>query len=165
MKFTKEEVIGVAFAKLKPKREEVFADIGAGSGRVTEFFLPYVRKAYSVEMNEEVCEKLKEKFEGIENVEVLNMDGSDFFREYDCDVAFIGGTKNLEEMLEICNAERFVISAARMEVALKAKEVLRKRGMFREIVIVNVAKSYELAGGTAFKNVNPVFLVVGCSTA
>ncbi|ADC66397.1 ribosomal RNA adenine methylase transferase [Ferroglobus placidus DSM 10642] len=164
MKFTKEEVIGVAFSKLKPKSDEVFADVGAGSGAVTEFFSPYVRKVYAVEIDEAACEGLRKRFKGNEKVEVLNMNGKDFFENYECDKAFIGGTKNLEEMIEVCNAKKVVISAARVEVAVKALKCLKKKEAFEEVVIVNISKSYELAGGTAFKNLNPVFLVVGCFT-
>jgi len=32
MKATKPEIIGVLFAKLKPKKSDIFADIGCGSG-------------------------------------------------------------------------------------------------------------------------------------
>ncbi len=164
MKFTKDEVIGVAFSKLKPKGDEIFADVGAGSGAVTEFFYPYVRKVYAVEIDKNICENLREKFKGNGKVEVLNIDGKEFFESYECDIAFIGGTKSLEEMIKVCNAKKVVISAARVEVAVKALECLKKKKAFEEMVIVNISKSYDLAGGTAFKNLNPVFLVVGCFT-
>ncbi len=164
MKFTKEEVIGVAFSKLRPKRGDVFADVGCGSGAVAEFFSPYVKKVYAVDVDEEAFKSSKERLANFDNVEVLKMHGKDFLESFEYDIAFIGGTKDLEDMLKVCSARRFVISAARMEVVLLAKKVLEELGKFEEVVIVNVSRSYDLAGGTAFRNINPVFLVVGCST-
>jgi len=38
---------------------------------------------------------------------------------------------------------------------------MKNMEIFKEMLIVNVSKSYELAGGTAFKNLNPVFIIIG----
>ncbi|AAB90506.1 MULTISPECIES: methyltransferase domain-containing protein [Archaeoglobus] len=158
-KFTKEEVIGVVFSKLRPSPNDVFADIGCGSGAVTEFFAPYVRKAYAIDI--EISDEARERLKRFDNVVLLEMDGKEFLKKYSPDVVFIGGTKGVEEMLEICNARRVVVNAARIEVALSAARKMREKGIFREIVLVNAAKSYELAGGLAFRSLNPVFVVFG----
>jgi cobalt-precorrin-6B (C15)-methyltransferase len=34
-------------------------------------------------------------------------------------------------------------------------------GIFNEAVHVQISKSYELAGGIAFKPINPVYIIVG----
>lgn len=165
MKTTKQEVIGVLFAKLKPGREEVFADIGCGSGGVAEFFAPYVKKVFAVDIDEKAVEEAKKRLERF-NSEVLRMDGVDFLKKYDYDIVFIGGTKKIEEMLEIAckKAKRIAVNAARIEIALKAFEKMKSLKFECEILALGIWKSYELAGGTAFKPLNPVFMVVGCSS-
>lgn len=159
-KFTKDEVVGVVFSKLNPEREWTFADIGSGSGRVAEFFSKYVRKVYAVERDSMLISKLHNKFKGT-NIEVVSEDGYDFLLSNNPDCVFFGGTFGILEMLEVCSARRVAINCARMDVALSVAEKMRDLGIFREIVAVNISRSYELAGGIAFKALNPVFVVVG----
>lgn len=159
-KFTKDEIIGVVFSKLRPEIDWVVADIGSGSGRVAEFMSGYVREVYAVEMNSELSKNLERRFAG-SNVKVVNAHGYEFLRENEVDGVFFGGTKDIERMLEVCRAERVVVNCARMDVAVKVVEKMKELGIFREIVMVNVAMGYELAGGIAFRAHNPVFVVVG----
>lgn len=160
-KYTKNEVIGVVFSKLKPDKSKVFADIGCGSGAVTEFFAPYVAKAYAVDSGVEAIKQAQERLREFENVEVICSDGREFLESHKVDLVFFGGTKGIETMLEVCRVERVVVNAARIDVAVKVAEKMKELGIFEEIVVVNVAKSYELAGGLAFKPLNPVFVVCG----
>lgn len=159
-KFTKDEIIGIAFSKIRPESDWVFADIGSGTGRVADFFSRYVKRVFAVEIEREVATRLEEKFRGT-NVEVVNAHGYDFLMDNEVDAVFFGGTKDIERMIEVCKAKKMVVSCARADVALKSAEKLREKGMFEEVVIANISKSYELAGGIAFKSYNPVFLVVG----
>jgi len=67
-------------------------------------------------------------------------------------------------MLELAfenEVRKLCVSAARVEVAIKAKNVMENAGVFEEIVALNVWRSYTLSGYTAFKPLNPVFLVFG----
>ncbi|WP_048092802.1 rRNA adenine N-6-methyltransferase family protein [Geoglobus acetivorans] len=159
-KFTKDEVIGIVFSKLMPGRSWVFADIGSGTGRVAEFFSRYVHKVYAVEVDGELVSRLEEKFRGT-NVEVIYSDGYDFLKEHEVDGVFFGGTRDIERMIDVCRANRIAVNCARMDVALRVAEKLKEKGMFEEIVLASISKSYELAGGMAFKSYNPVFVVVG----
>ncbi len=115
-KYTKEEVIGVVFSKLRPSPEDVFADIGCGSGAVAEFFAPYVKKVYAVDLK--ISEDVKKRLERLENVVVAEMDGREFLKKHQPDLVFIGGTRGVEEMLDLCCARRIAVNAARIEVAL-----------------------------------------------
>jgi len=159
-KRTKDEVIGIAFSKLSPDGDDVFADIGCHSCKVSGFFSRYVRKVYAVDVDvSHVCEEYLR-----ENVEVVKAHGLEFLREKgeEVDVVFFGGTRDLSEMIAVAiekGVKKMCVSAARIEVALKAKKAMGDA--FREIVAVNVWRSYELAGLTAFKPINPVFLVFG----
>jgi precorrin-6B methylase 2 len=159
MKATKDEVIGVLFAKLKPKKDEIFADVGCGSCAVSNFFADYVSKVYAVDIDEKAVRNAKVK----ENVELLHMHGLEFLRNYDYDVVFFGGTRDIEEMLRVASkkARAFAVNLARIEIACRVIRTMKELGVFKEALIVNVSKSYELAGLTAFKPINPVFVVVG----
>ncbi len=164
-KTTKPEIIGILFAKLKPKKDEVFVDIGCGSGSVSEFFAPFVKKVYAVDNDEEIICNAQKRLSEYENVELVFSDGYDFLKNLNLrdnyDIVFFGGTKNIEKMLGVCKAKKIAVNAARIEVAVKVVEEMKSLGIFKEVLIVNISKSYELAGGTAFKNLNPVFVVVG----
>ena len=159
MKATKLEIIGILFAKLMPKREEIFADIGCGSCAVSNFFANYVSKVYAVDIDENVIRNAEVK----ENVELLHMHGLEFLRDYDYDIVFFGGTKDIEEMLKVASgkARKIAVNLARIEMACKVIKVMKELGIFKEALIVNISKSYELAGLTAFKPINPIFIVVG----
>ena len=157
MKETKDEVIGVVFSKLRPKRNEVFADIGCGTGKVANFFSDYVSKVYAVDLDDSILGQLKD------NVEFIRMHGIDFLKDYDYDVVFFGGTKDIDRMIPIAvkKARRVAINLARVELACKVVEILKDLNALKEVLIVNVFRGYELAGMTAFKPINPVFVIVG----
>ncbi|MCS7130355.1 MAG: methyltransferase domain-containing protein [Archaeoglobaceae archaeon] len=165
MKVTKPEVIGVLFVKLKPSKEQIFADVGCGSGSVAEFFANFVKKVYAVDVEEKALEEAKRRLQGL-NCEILNMNGTDFLQKYEYDIVFFGGTKKIEEMLEIAckKAKKIAVNAARIEVAIKAMEKMKNFGWQCELLALNVWHGYDLAGGTAFKPLNPVFMVIGCSS-
>ncbi len=161
-KRTKDEVIGVAFAKLRPQRDDVFADIGCHSCKVSGFFSDYVRIVYAVDIDtENIC---KDFLRNKKNIVVLRAHGLEFLKERgdEVDIVFFGGTRDIEEMIAMAaekGVKKMCVSAARIEVAINAKRAMGK--LFREIVAVNVWRSYELSGLTAFKPINPVFLVFG----
>ncbi len=163
MKATKEEIIGVVFSKFKPKRTEIFADIGCGSGAVSEFFSPYVKRVYSVDSDPSAVEESRSRLRKCDNVVVMEMDGLDFLKRYQYDLVFFGGTRGIEECLEIAaeKAKKIVVNAARIEVAVKVINKMKELGVFREAIVVNIMKSYKLAGLTAFKSLNPVFVIYG----
>ncbi|MEM0350502.1 MAG: ATP-binding cassette domain-containing protein, partial [Archaeoglobaceae archaeon] len=160
-KRTKDEVIGIIFSKLSPEGDEIFADIGCGTGSVSAFFARFVKKVYAIEESTEAFEIAKERLKDFKNVEVLRMNGLEFLTTHDCDLAFFGGTKNIERMLEVCKARRIVVNAARIEVAMNVMNKMKELGIFKEMMIVNISKSYELANATAFRSENPVFIIFG----
>lgn len=160
-KRTKDEVIGIVFSKLKPDANSVFADIGCGTGAVSEFFARFVKKVYAIECDDDTFEAAKERLKKYENVEVIKADGFEFLKDRELDIVFFGGTKEIEKMLEVCKAKRIVVNAARIEVATEVMKKMKELGIFKEMIIANVSRSYELAGLTAFKNENPVFIIFG----
>jgi precorrin-6B methylase 2 len=77
--------------------------------------------------------------------------------------AFIGGTKNFRRTIDflVPHCRRFVLNAARLEVTADAIGYMKKIGIFKEALLVNIAKGHELENLTAFTPYNPVFMVVG----
>ncbi len=164
-KVTKNEVIGVLFSKLQPEGNDIFADVGCGTGAVSQFFSPYTSKVYAVDEDYEAVKRTEKRLKDnkIENVEVVHSDGLDLLKNCDYDLVFFGGTKQIGDMLEVAakNVRKMVVNLARIEIAVEVIRKMEELNIFKEALTVNVARSYDLAGGTAFKSVNPIFMVVG----
>ena len=162
---TQPEIIAVALSKLALKPSDVFADIGCGSGSVSIQAAPCVKKVYAIDVRDEAVRaasgNLKEC--GITNAEVLNGDAAELLSNTKIDCAFIGGSRNLEEVLGLMaeNVPRFVISAVRLEIVNKAMDFLKQNNKFRELLQIHISRGSDLAGGTMLKPENPVFIIVG----
>ena len=48
-----------------------------------------------------------------------------------------------------------------MDTAVRVTAKMKDLGVFKEILLINVSKGYDLAGGVAFKPYNPIFIVTG----
>jgi precorrin-6B methylase 2 len=53
------------------------------------------------------------------------------------------------------------VSCVRIETLGQAVSAMRGLGIFREAILLQVARSRDLAGGTMFVPGNPVYLVIG----
>ncbi len=163
---TKDEIISIVMDKLSPSENETFADIGCGSGRVSLKASKLFGKVYSVDVREELVKKFRKKIEisGIENIEVIHSHGKEFLASAGkIDKIFFGGTKNIEDMLEIASrkSKAFAVNLARVDVTGRVIAKMRELNVYRESLIVNISRGYELAGGIAFRSLNPVFIVIG----
>lgn len=159
------EIIAVALSKLELKQSDVFADIGCGSGSVSISAAALVSQVYAIDNRDEAVDAAEDniKEQGIANIKVLKGEAADLLADLDMDCAFIGGSKNLEIVLGILmrKTRRFVVSAARIETAAAALDIMKKDDMFRELIQIQVSRGYELAGGTMLRPENPVFMLVG----
>ncbi len=162
---TQPEIIAVALSKLDLKPADVLADIGCGSGSVSIAAAPLVKHVYAIDNRDEAVRATNENIQErkINNISVLKGDAASVLKDIDFDCAFVGGSKNLEQVLPILikKGARFVVSAVRMETSALAIEILKKNNMFREIIQVQISRGRELGGGTMFKPENPVFLILG----
>ena len=162
---TQPEIIAVALSKLGLKQCDVFADIGCGSGSVSISASGLVRQVYAIDNRDEaICaaqDNIKEC--GITNIKVLKGEASQLLPGFDVDCAFVGGSRNLETVLDVLiqKNSRFVVSAVRVETVSKALEIMKQNNIFRELIQVQISRGHELAGGTIFRPENPVFLIVG----
>lgn len=163
---TQPEIIAIALSKLAIRSSDVFVDIGCGSGSVSIKASALAKSVIAIDNREDAIlsaiANIKEC--GINNISIIKGDAEKLLNEIDFDCAFIGGSKNIREVLDIlikkCNV-RFAISAVRIETISNALEIMQKNNVFRELLQIQLSRGNELAGGTMFKPENPVFLLIG----
>lgn len=164
---TQPEVIVVALSKLNIKPADVFLDIGCGSGSVSISAARLAKRVYAIDNREEAIRAAAGNIKecGLTNVQVLKGEASQLLADIEADCAFVGGSKNLEQILEILveKVPRFVVSAVRMETVFSALEIMKKNNAFKELLHIQLSRGNELAGGTMLKPENPVFLIAGGS--
>lgn len=162
---TQPEIIAAALSKLALKPTDVFADIGCGSGSVSIGAAPFVKQVYAIDNRDEAVRAATENIKecGINNVSVLKGDAASVLSDLDIDCAFLGGSKDMEQVLAVLikKVPRFVVSAVRIETASLALGLMKKNKRFRELLQIQLSRGYELLGGTMLKPENPVFLIVG----
>lgn len=165
---TKPEIIAITISKLNPLPGDVFCDIGCGTGAVSIAASKFADTIYAIDIRGEAIAEAEQNFAtaGIaDRVTLIHGEAAEAVRclpRLDC--AFVGGTKNVESVLqELCTrvGGRVVANAARIETAARIIGCMKSLGIFEEVVHVQVSKGYELAGETAFKPINPVYIVVG----
>lgn len=165
---TKPEIIAITISKLKPSSGDVFCDIGCGTGAVSIAASKFADTIYAIDIRDEAIKEAEQNFAaaGIsDRVTLIHSEASEAIADlprFDC--AFVGGTRNVESVLqELCTKVRgrVVANAARIETAARIIGCMKSLGIFEEVIHVQVSKGYELAGETAFKPINPVYIVVG----
>jgi cobalt-precorrin-6B (C15)-methyltransferase len=162
---TQPEIIAVALSKLELKPGDKFADIGCGSGSVSISAAVLVRKVYAIDNRDEAISATQDNIKefGITNIKVLKGEASEVLADLDIDCAFVGGSVNLETVLEILMKKnsKFVVSAVKIETVAEAVEIMKLNNIFMELIQIQISRGHSLAGGTMFKPENPVFLIVG----
>ncbi len=162
---TQPEIISVALSKLDLVPSDVFADIGCGSGSVSISAARRVKQVYAIDNREEAVHAASRniKENNITNVSVLKGEAALILADLDIDCAFLGGSKNIDNVLAILmeRVPRFVVSAVRMETAALALGAMKRNDKFKELLQIQISRGSELAGGTMLKPENPIFLIVG----
>ena len=168
---TREEVRSIITSKARIKGTERILDVGTGSGSVSIEFALLGCDVTAVEKDEEnfeIARKNIEKF-GLGNkiqlnfgeMEHINLSDTDSF-----DVAFFGGTDNLEKSVEnvfkhLKTGGRVIIAAVRLETVVEAIAVLKSRGINPEVLNICLNRGKDLGGKTALAPSYPVFLIYG----
>ncbi|RLG29210.1 cobalt-precorrin-6Y C(15)-methyltransferase [Methanosarcinales archaeon] len=168
---TKPEIIAITIAKLRLRPGDTFCDIGCGTGAVSIAASIFADTVYAIDIRDEAIGVAEQNFAaaGIsDKVTLVHREASEAIVDMDIpahiDCAFIGGTKNVESVLKGLCAKvrgRVVANAARIETTARIIGCMKSLGIFEEVIHVQVSKGYELAGETAFKPINPVYIVVG----
>ncbi len=168
---TKDEVRAVVLHKLRLPERGVLWDIGAGSGAVAceaACLAPHL-SVYAVEKIPErraLIEKNRRHL-GVANLRVIAGEAPEVLRELpDPHRVFIGGSGGrLSEILEVVYQRiqkgPLVLTLVLLEHLREALSFLKERGMFREMVSMQIARTRELSGGLHLRGENPVFIVVG----
>ena len=164
---TADEVLAIALGKLAPRPDEVFADIGCGSGKVSIAASALAREVYAIDRRPEAIAWAREQARaaGSQNIRFLEGEAPGALAGLPApDSAFIGGSGNLAAVIGALAARgtrRMVVSCVRLETLSTAISTMRDLGIFREALLVQVARTKDLAGGTMFVPANPVYLVIG----
>ncbi len=164
---TADEVLAVALQKLALRPGGIFADIGCGSGKVSIAAAPFAREVYAIDRRPESIAHAREQARaaGAENIIFLEGEAPGILDGRPApERAFIGGSRNISAVIAALAATgtgRMVVSCVRIETLGEAVSAMRRLGIFRESLLIQVARSRELAGGTMFVPGNPVYLVVG----
>lgn len=164
---TQDEVMAISIHKLGIKKGDVVADIGCGTGKVAMAMGGIADKVYAVDVRKEAVEasRVNVKAWGRTNVEVRQQNGLDFLKECDrLDGAFIGGTKQLHDMLTLLKDRvrgRIVVNTVLLRSMNQAVDTMVQLDMFKEAVQVQVCRSHDLAGSIMFRPIDPIFIVVG----
>ncbi len=167
---TKPEIIAITIAKLKLRPGDTFCDIGCGTGAVSIAASRFADTIYAIDIREEAIRVAEQNFAAagiLDKVTLVHGEAAEAIADLPAaciDCAFVGGTKNVESVLAGLCAKvrgRVVANAARIETAVRIIGCMKSLGIFEEVIHVQVSKGYELAGETAFKPANPVYIVVG----
>jgi len=161
---TQDENIYIAMGKLNIHENNIFLDIGCGSGAVSEAALRFTDKIYGIDSRPEAVAAAKSKVpSGI----FLNGETAELLPEIPkIDRCFIGGTRNIDEffpmLIKKANPGFVVVSdLARLGMASSVVKLMKKYGLFHELLQIQICRGYELSGDLALKPVNPIFMVIG----
>jgi len=163
---TQPEILALALSKLGIKNTDIFVDIGCGSGSVSIAAAGTAKHVIAIDNRDEavLAASTNIKEAGIKNIEVLKGNAEIFLPGIEFNSAFIGGSKNIENILGILikkKSVRFVVSAVRIETVFLAINIMKNNNVFKELLQIQLSRGKELAGGIMLKPENPVFLITG----
>jgi cobalt-precorrin-6B (C15)-methyltransferase len=168
---TQDEIMAVSLFKLGLRSSDTVLEIGSGTGKVSVAIAQIAAHVVSIDRRPEAVAWAGECAHnaGLQNIEFSCAEAPDFLlvdRIYDC--AFVGGTKNLAEILPLLVKKvrrTIVINAVLLTTLDEAVAIMQQQGIFKEVVQVQVARSHRIAGSIMFKPLDPVYIIVGGGSA
>jgi cobalt-precorrin-6B (C15)-methyltransferase len=163
---TKPEVRAVLARKLALGPDDHFVEVGSCTGAVT---IEAARRAGRVTALERKANRLETTRANLDanehgaEVRLVNAEAPERLPA-DGDVLFLGGSRNYERVLDEALAagyDRIVMNVSRLEVAGEAARAFRDRDVLDEVLCLQMATGYDLAGATSFDADNPVYMLVG----
>jgi cobalt-precorrin-6B (C15)-methyltransferase len=161
---TQAENIHIAMGKLGIREGDLFLDIGCGSGAVSLAASRFTDRIYGIDLRPEAVEASRSLVPGGtflegEACEILP-------RLAEIDRCFIGGTRRIDDFFPLLMERTkpgciVVADLARVGVASRVAALMKEAGIFQELLQICIFRGYDLAGDTALKPVNPIFMVVG----
>jgi len=168
---TQDEVMAVSLFKLGLCPTDTVLEIGCGTGKVSVAMARLVKKVSALDIRPEAVTVASEtaRQAGVSTIEFSCTDAVDFLKndmQFDC--AFLGGTKNLAEILPVLVKKvkrTIVINAVMVSTLERAVATLKDLGVFTEVVQVQVSRSSDIAGSIMFRPIDPVFIIVARGAA
>lgn len=168
---TQDEIMAVSLFKLDLCPTDTVLEIGCGTGKVSVAMAKLAKRIYAVDRRPESITVATEtaRQADISNIGFSCMDALDFLKKdqvFDC--AFLGGTKNLAEILPVLAKKvrrTIVINAVMVSTLERAVATLKDLGIFAEVVQVQVSRSYDIAGSIMFRPIDPVYIIVARGAA
>ncbi|MDB2249318.1 precorrin-6Y C5,15-methyltransferase (decarboxylating) subunit CbiT [Halorubrum ezzemoulense] len=163
---TKPEVRAVLARKLALGRDDHFVEVGSCTGAVTIEAARRAGRVTALERKSERLEATRANLDANEygaDVRLVNAEAPERLPD-DGDVVFLGGSRNYERVLDDAVAagyDRIVMNVSRLEVAGEAARAFRDRDLLDEVLCLQMATGYDLAGATSFDADNPVYMLVG----
>lgn len=168
---TQDEIMAVSLFRLGLLTTDTVLEIGCGTGKVSVALARTAKHVCSLDRRPEAVAYATEtaREAGVRNIEFFCTDAGDFLKGdqvFDC--AFLGGTKNLAEILPVLskNVKRtIVINAVMVSTLERAVATAKDLGIFVEAVQVQVSRSYDIAGSIMFRPIDPVFIIIARGAA
>ncbi|MCP1662395.1 MAG: methyltransferase domain-containing protein [Methanocalculus sp. MSAO_Arc1] len=167
---TQPEICAVAVDKLGVQKSDIAVDIGCGTGTVSIALAERAEHVYAIDIREEAIRVAQNAIltGGCSNITLVLGNATEFLEDLDedeiIDVAFIGGTQDLETVLLALVERRvrsIVVNAVLLETAVLAISTMKRLGIFSEAVHLQVSRAHDLNGKTIFKPINPIYIITG----
>ncbi len=160
---TKEEIRAISLYKLELNKNDIVVDVGCGTGAMSVDIAKRVKKVYAIDVNKKAIELTKKNIEkfNIKNCEVIHGNAKEILKNLNFNKAFIGGTKNIEEILKILvqnDTKIIVTNTIILENTLKILSFLEN---FYDCsaVLVNISYSKKITPGHMFLCRNPITII------
>ncbi|WP_457612719.1 precorrin-6Y C5,15-methyltransferase (decarboxylating) subunit CbiT [Methanocaldococcus sp.] len=161
---TKEEIRAVSIGKLNLNKDDVVIDIGCGSGGMTVEIAKRCKFVYAIDYLDEAIELTQQnlaKF-NIKNCHVIKGRAEDVLDKLEFNKAFIGGTKNIEKIIEILDKKKInhiVANTIVLENAVKIIKELENKGYNVDAVNVSISYAKKIPSGHMFLAKNPIIII------
>jgi len=161
---TQPENVHIAMGKLEIRPGMTFLDIGCGSGAVSLAASRFTDKVYGIDRRPEAVEISRARVPG---GTFLCGEADGLLAELpEVDRCFIGGTRGIDAffpalMEKVVPGSIIVADLARIGIASKVVGLMKREGIFEELLQIGISRGYELAGDIALRPINPIFMVVG----
>ncbi len=169
---TKDEIRAVTISRLKPPKEGVLWDIGAGSGSVSieAAMLSARLRIYAIEKDPVQVghiRKNRRRF-GAFNVKPVHNEAPDALLTLPRpDRVFIGGTGGrLNEILDVVldrlnGPGPVIVNAATIDTMNDALRVFETKGFNTDLTTLQVSRSKQIGGKRHLYALNPIFIITG----